>query len=235
MRDKYDEIARRAGYTDLEAVLADPALTAAGVATVMGRSTRWAHMQRQRRGLGHLGHMRRRQRAARARAELAARKDARSRAKRVPPLLRGRLQQLYAAGDDLELAAALVKARVAGYTLQALGETLGVTRETVRLRIAGRVGASREMIAAALYEDGMTLREIAQALGVNNTTVGRYLRGKVETRRRGPRGHAVTDQQIIDLRDVERLGWREIGRRLRMSESGVRTRYMQATTGARWR
>lgn len=87
-----------------------------------------------------------------------------------------------------------------------------------------------------LYRKGRTIREISAELGVDSKTVWRHLRGVVEPRRTGPRGRAdVTDELIVSLRDDDEMSWPQIAREVQMSRSGVRARYLLATTGERWR
>lgn len=90
--------------------------------------------------------------------------------------------------------------------------------------------------AVRLYRSGHTLREIAERLGVDQRTIWRVLQGRVESRRVGPRGRTdVTDAEIVESREVDQLSWSEIAEQTGMSRTGVRTRYLMATSGQRWR
>ena len=90
--------------------------------------------------------------------------------------------------------------------------------------------------AARAYRSGRTLREIAAQHGVDSKALWSAIRGRVDIRRRGPRGRTdVTDAQILELRDELGLSWRELAQQVEMSPTGVRARYLMATTGQRWR
>lgn len=74
---------------------------------------------------------------------------------------------------------------------------------------------------ARRYAAGETLREIAEPLGVWNKTLWLAIRDQVALRRRGPRGRtAVETRVIVELRDDDRLSFREIADAVGMSKTG---------------
>lgn len=86
---------------------------------------------------------------------------------------------------------------------------------------------------ARAYLRGATVRELAEEHDVHESTIRRWL-GDVERRQVGPRPLPVADERIVELRDAD-VPWQEIAVEVGMSRSGVRRRYMAATTGRkRW-
>ena len=82
--------------------------------------------------------------------------------------------------------------------------------------------------AARLHRLGLDTRAIGAQLGADPRTVARWLGDEI--RRRGPRGRVdVQDARILQLRDQDGLSFEEIGRRVRMSKTGVRMRYYALT------
>lgn len=92
------------------------------------------------------------------------------------------------------------------------------------------VTASADRIAEAvrLYADGATTREVAALLGVRDTTVGRWVGDAARPRGRRKRDD-VTDADVIAMREEDELSWNEMAATLRMSRTGVRMRYAQAS------
>lgn len=86
------------------------------------------------------------------------------------------------------------------------------------------------------YRAGATSHELAARHRVDATTVQRWIRqaGEIELRRTGPRGRTdVPTALIVELRDVDHLSWSQVADEVRMSKTGVQTRYRLATEGAR--
>lgn len=85
------------------------------------------------------------------------------------------------------------------------------------------------------YERGASFRVLATKYGSTERTIRRHIGIHVKARRTGPPKAAPTDEEIVALKDAGR-SWREVADRVGMSRTGVRARYIQATTGHRpWR
>jgi len=80
-----------------------------------------------------------------------------------------------------------------------------------------------------LYQDGWTLREIAAELGIAWPTVRTQLkRAGVTMRGTGTHSFDVSTEEIIRLRDEERLTWPQVGGRVGMTGPGAQARYRRA-------
>lgn len=81
-----------------------------------------------------------------------------------------------------------------------------------------------------LYGCGWTLTRIAAEMGVSRQNVQARL-GRAGVTFRNRRRHDVKSADIVHLRDVEGLSWRQIEAAVGMSQGTVRNRYAKAISG----
>lgn len=85
------------------------------------------------------------------------------------------------------------------------------------------------------YERGSSFRVLATRYGTTERTIRRHIGSHVKARRTGPPKAPPTDEEIIAFKDAG-WSWQEVADQVGMSRTGVRARYIQATTGQRpWR
>jgi orotate phosphoribosyltransferase-like protein len=89
-----------------------------------------------------------------------------------------------------------------------------------------RIDPTTRETARALAGSGMSHKDIAAELNVARTTVTRWL-GAARPQGR-PSDEAVTDADVIRLRDQEHLSWRQVAACTGLSTMGALNRYRRA-------